>query len=76
MDIFTTLTLIDGDSSIGSLDVWVQSIQTIKDGYFYLRLGIRNVIVRFTLCLQTSAFYRSLEKNELMQAYLVLCLMG
>lgn len=32
-DIFSTLTLIDGDASIGSLDVLAQNIQTIKDGY-------------------------------------------
>lgn len=32
-DIFSTLTLIDGDSNIGSLDVLAQNIQTIKDGY-------------------------------------------
>lgn len=32
-DIFSTLTLIDGDSSLGSLDVLAQNIQTIKDGY-------------------------------------------
>lgn len=32
-DIFSTLTLIDGDSSIGSLDVLAQNIQTIKNGY-------------------------------------------
>lgn len=32
-DIFSTLTLIDGDSSIGSLDVLAQNIQTIKDEY-------------------------------------------
>lgn len=33
-DIFSTLSLIDGDSSLGSLDVLAQNIQTIKDGYF------------------------------------------
>lgn len=32
-DIFSTLTLIDGDSNIGSLDILAQNIQTIKDGY-------------------------------------------
>lgn len=32
-DIFSTLTLIDGDSSIGSLDILAQNIKTIKDGY-------------------------------------------
>lgn len=32
-DIFAILTLIDGDSSIGSLEVLAQNIQTIKDGY-------------------------------------------
>lgn len=32
-DIFSTLTLIDGDSSIGSLDILAQNIQTIKEGY-------------------------------------------
>ena len=32
-DIFSTLSLIDGDSSLGSLDVLAQNIQTIKDGY-------------------------------------------
>lgn len=32
-DIFSTLTLIDGDSSIGSLDILAQNIQTIKNGY-------------------------------------------
>lgn len=32
-DIFSTLTLIDGDSSIGSLDILAQNIQAIKDGY-------------------------------------------
>ncbi|MCI8598839.1 MAG: DUF1275 domain-containing protein [Lachnospiraceae bacterium] len=32
-DIFSTLTLIDGDASIGSLDILAQNIQTIKNGY-------------------------------------------
>lgn len=32
-DIFSTLTLIDGDSTIGSLDILAQNIQTIKDEY-------------------------------------------
>ena len=32
-DIFSTLTLIDGDLSLGSLDILTQNIQTIKDGY-------------------------------------------
>lgn len=32
-DIFSTLTLIDGDSSIGSLDILAQNIQAVKDGY-------------------------------------------
>lgn len=32
-DIFSTLTLIDGDSTIGSLDILAQNIQAIKDGY-------------------------------------------
>ena len=32
-DIFSTLTLIDGDSSIGSLDILAQNIQTIKEEY-------------------------------------------
>ncbi len=32
-DIFSTLTLIDGDSSIGSLDILAQNIQVIKDAY-------------------------------------------
>ena len=32
-DIFSTLTLINQDSSIGSLDILAQNIQTIKDGY-------------------------------------------
>lgn len=32
-DIFSTLTLIDGDLSLGSLDILAQNIQTIKDGY-------------------------------------------
>lgn len=32
-DIFSTLTLIDGDSSIGSLDILAQNIQTIKKEY-------------------------------------------
>lgn len=32
-DIFSTLTLIDGDPDIGSLDVLAQNMQTIKDGY-------------------------------------------
>lgn len=32
-DIFSTLTLIDGDSSLGSLDILAQNIQAIKDGY-------------------------------------------
>lgn len=32
-DIFSTLTLIDGDSAMGSLDILAQNIQTIKDEY-------------------------------------------
>lgn len=32
-DIFSTLTLIDGDSGIGSLDILAQNIQTIKEEY-------------------------------------------
>ncbi len=32
-DIFSTLTLIDGDSTLGSLDILAQNIQAIKDGY-------------------------------------------
>lgn len=32
-DIFSTLTLIDGDSSIGSLDILAQNMQAVKDGY-------------------------------------------
>lgn len=32
-DIFPALTLIDGDSDIGSLDVLAQNMQAIKDGY-------------------------------------------
>lgn len=32
-DIFSTLSLINGDPSIGSLDILAQNIQTIKDGY-------------------------------------------
>ena len=32
-DIFSTLTLIDGDASIGSLDFLPKNIHTIKDGY-------------------------------------------
>lgn len=32
-DIFACLTLIDGDFSIGSLDILAQNMQTIKDGY-------------------------------------------
>lgn len=32
-DIFSTLTLIDGDSSIGSLDILAQNIQAVKEGY-------------------------------------------
>lgn len=32
-DIFSTLSLINGDQSIGSLDILAQNIQTIKDGY-------------------------------------------
>lgn len=32
-DIFSTLTLIDGDSEIGSLEILAQNMQTIKDGY-------------------------------------------
>lgn len=38
-DIFSTLTLIDGDSSIGSLDILAQNIQTIKDGYVPKNIG-------------------------------------
>ena len=32
-DIFSILTLIDSDSSIGSLDILAQNIQAIRDGY-------------------------------------------
>lgn len=32
-DIFAVLTLIDGDQSIGNLDILAQNIQAIKDGY-------------------------------------------
>lgn len=32
-DIFSTLSLINGDPSIGSLDILAQNIQAIKDGY-------------------------------------------
>lgn len=32
-DIFACLTLIDGDTSIGSLDILAQNMQTIKDEY-------------------------------------------
>lgn len=32
-DIFAVLTLIDGDQSIGNLEILAQNIQTIKDGY-------------------------------------------
>ena len=32
-DIFSTLTLIDGDPSIGSLEILAQNIQVIKDAY-------------------------------------------
>lgn len=32
-DIFACLTLIDGDSEIGNLDILAQNMQTIKDGY-------------------------------------------
>lgn len=32
-DIFSTLSLIDGDSSLGSLDILAQNIQAIKDEY-------------------------------------------
>lgn len=32
-DIFSTLSLIDGDASIGSLDILAQNIQTVKDAY-------------------------------------------
>lgn len=32
-DIFSTLTLIDGDPSIGSLDILAQNMQAIKEGY-------------------------------------------
>ena len=32
-DIFSTLSLINGDPTIGSLDILAQNIQTIKDGY-------------------------------------------
>lgn len=32
-DIFSTLTLIDGDTKLGSLDILAQNIQAIKDGY-------------------------------------------
>lgn len=32
-DIFACLTLIDGDPSIGNLDILAQNMQTIKDGY-------------------------------------------
>ena len=39
-DIFSTLTLIDGDSSMGSLDILAQNIQTIKDGYIDISKAI------------------------------------
>ena len=32
-DIFAVLTLIDGDSEIGSLDILAQNMEAIKDGY-------------------------------------------
>lgn len=32
-EIFSTLSVINGDSTIGSLDILAQNIQTIKDGY-------------------------------------------
>lgn len=32
-DIFSTLTLIDGEANIGSLDILAQNIKTIKEGY-------------------------------------------
>ncbi len=32
-DIFAVLTLIDGDSDIGSLDILAQNMEAIKDGY-------------------------------------------
>ena len=32
-DIFSALTLIDGDPALGSLDILAQNIQTIKNGY-------------------------------------------
>ena len=32
-DIFSTLSLINGDPSIGSLEILAQNIRTIKDGY-------------------------------------------
>ncbi len=44
-DIFSTLTLIDGDSSIGSLDVLAQNIQTIKDGYKPKNFGDNGEII-------------------------------
>ena len=44
-DIFSTLTLIDGDSSIGSLDVLAQNIQTIKDGYVPKNIGDNGEII-------------------------------
>ncbi len=34
-DIFSTLTLIDGDASIGSLDILAQNIQTIEAYWTY-----------------------------------------
>ncbi len=44
-DIFSTLTLIDGDSSIGSLDILAQNMQTIKDGYIPKNYGNHREII-------------------------------
>ncbi len=44
-DIFSTLTLIDGDSSLGSLDILAQNIQVIKDGYIVKNYDENNKLI-------------------------------
>ena len=39
-DIFAVLTLINGDKSLGNLDILAQNIQTIKDGYIQKSLDL------------------------------------
>ena len=45
-DIFSTLSLINGDPTIGSLDILAQNIQTIKDGYCCFSKRMRKLFIK------------------------------